>query len=79
MSSIVRFYEDLAPGLSVRIVADVRERIEGLRHFPRSGERMGVSGIHRVLSRRYRYKIAYRVTDEAIEIIGVFRFQNREI
>ena len=77
MNSIVRYYENIAPGLSTRIVADIRERIEGLRHFPRSGEWVKVADVHRVLSRRYRYKIAYRVTDRAIEIVGVFRFQNR--
>lgn len=77
MNSIVRYYEDIGPGLSVRIVADIRDRLERLRYFPKSGQRIEMAGIRRVLSRRYRFKIAYRVTGEAIEVVGVFRFQNR--
>jgi plasmid stabilization system protein ParE len=34
--AIIRYYEDIAPGLSARIVADVRARIAGLRYYPRS-------------------------------------------
>jgi plasmid stabilization system protein ParE len=79
MSSIVGYYENIAPDLSIRIVADIRDRIEGLRHFPKSGQRIGMADIHRVLSRRHRFKIAYRLTGEAIEIVGVFRFQDRDV
>jgi plasmid stabilization system protein ParE len=75
----IRHYEDIAPGLSARIVADVRARIAGLRYYPKSGRRIEVADLHQVLSRRYRFKIAYRVTDEEIEIVGIFRFQNRDI
>jgi plasmid stabilization system protein ParE len=67
-----------APGLSARIVEDVRTRIERLRHFPKSGKRIDVGDLRQVLSRRYRFKIAYQVTEEEIEIVGIFRFQNRE-
>ena len=79
MNSIISYYDDIAPGLSTRIVADIRDRIERVRHFPKSGENFGWTDIHRILSSRYRFKIAYRVTDDAIEVVGIFRYQNREI
>jgi plasmid stabilization system protein ParE len=79
MNSIISYYEDITPGLSTRMVADIRDRLERVRHFPRIGESLGWAGIHRVLSSRYRFKIAYRVTDEAIQVVGIFRYQNREI
>ena len=78
MNSIISYYEDIAPGLSARIVADIRDRLERLRSFPTSGQRIGMAGLRRALSLRYRFKIAYRVTGEAIEVVGVFRFQNLE-
>jgi plasmid stabilization system protein ParE len=79
MRSIIRYYEDIAPGLSARIVEDVRARIERLRHFPKSGRRIAIGDLHQVLSPRYRFKIAYRVMDDEIDIVGIFRLQNREV
>ena len=76
--SIADYYGTIDPEVADRILADIESTIAELEDFPHRGRRIAGRELHRILSRRYRFKIAYRVTEETIEIIGIFRFQNRE-
>jgi len=48
-----------------------------LQEHPYIGQPLARRGLRGKLTRRYRYKIVYRVTRDAIEVGGIFRFRNR--
>ncbi|KRA80682.1 type II toxin-antitoxin system RelE/ParE family toxin [Altererythrobacter sp. Root672] len=78
LNAIEAFYLEQAPHAIHHVLADIRAAIGILAHFPRVGKRIGQRGLRRILTRRYRYMIAYRAERNEIEIIGIFRFQDRE-
>ena len=78
LQSIADYYGAIDPEVADRILADVRSAIAKLDHFPHRGQAVRGGPLRRILSRRYRFKIAYRVRQDVIEIVGVFRFQDRQ-
>jgi plasmid stabilization system protein ParE len=78
LQSIADYYGAIDPEVADRILDDIRSAIAKLSHFPHRGRAVKDGPLRRVLSRRYRYKIAYRVRRDFIEIVGVFRFQDRQ-
>ena len=77
LESVARYFDAIDPAVTPRIIADVESSIARLRDFPSSGEAIPSTGLRRILSRRYRFTISYFVAADQVEIVGVFRFQNR--
>jgi plasmid stabilization system protein ParE len=77
LQAIIRWYDEIAPASTHRIVADIERSIERLKDFPHSGPATGQRDIRRIVTLRYHFKIAYRIEPERIVVIGVFRHQNR--
>jgi len=59
-----------------RFFEDIHSSIEILKQFPETG-RLLDNGRRRFISAKYRFAISHRVYDDRIEIVGVYRFQNR--
>ena len=79
MEAIAHYFGAIDPDITSRIVADIERAIERLRDFPLSGEAIRGTVLRRVTTRRYRFAISYFPTTGRVEIVGVFRFQNRRI
>jgi len=77
LEEIERYYLRDAPEVLPKVLHDIRALLNRLQDFPRSGRPVGGRGIRRALTVRYRYIVSYRVTPDAIEIVGIFRYQNR--
>ena len=77
LDTIADYFESLDSDVALRVGADIAGAIGLLQENPFSGKAVGRNGLRRKLSRRYRFKIAYRVRRDTIEILGIYRFQNR--
>ena len=73
----IAWYEQVAPDSVQRILGDIYRSIDFLIDSPRLGMPIEGTPFHRIVSRRYRFKIAYQVKGETIFIVGIYRFQNR--
>jgi plasmid stabilization system protein ParE len=77
LNAIAEYFENLDADVAIRVRADIKRAIGLLQENPFSGRAVGRSGLRRKLTHRYRFKIAYRVRRDVIEILGIYRFQNR--
>lgn len=77
LDKIIQWYDKQAPESTQRIVDDIERAIRRLQQFPHSGPTVGLQDLRRIVTLRYHFKIAYRAMHNSIEIIGIFRFQDR--
>jgi len=76
LEAIASYFDAIDPDITARIVAD-ESSLKRLKDFPLSGEEVRGTDLRRILSKRYRFIISYFVAPAQVEIVGVFRFQNR--
>ena len=77
LRAIADYYADIDRDVASRVRADIESAIELLRENPYSAQAVGGRGLRRKLTRRYRFKIAYRIRRDTIEVLGIYRYQNR--
>lgn len=77
LEAIASYFDAIDPDITARIVTDIESSLERLKDFPMSGEAIHGTDLRRILSKRYRFIVSYFVAPTQIEIVGVFRFQNR--
>jgi plasmid stabilization system protein ParE len=77
--AIQAWYEEQAPGSVERILADIYRSIERIREHPQSAETVHGRSYRRVVTRKYHFKVVYLVKPNQIDILGIYRYQNREI
>ncbi len=78
LRDVVEWYEQTAPEVIGAILADIYRAIDQLIDFPLSGPKVPGQAIRRIVTRKYRFKIAYHITDRTIAIVGIYRYQNRD-
>jgi plasmid stabilization system protein ParE len=78
LRAIVSYYEEIAPEALGNILADIHRSIDQLIDHPRSGMRVEGRTFRRIVTLKYRFKIAYETDGDRIVILGIFRYQNRE-
>ena len=78
LNAIKTWYDEVAPDVVPRILADIFRSIDQLARYPRSGMRVAERPLRRIVTRRYHFKIAYEVSADQVVILGVFRFQDRQ-
>jgi plasmid stabilization system protein ParE len=78
LNSIIGYYHEIAPESLPNILNDIQRSIELVRRFPHLGTPLSDRSLRRLMTRKYHFKIAYQPTHEAILVIGIFRYQNRE-
>jgi plasmid stabilization system protein ParE len=79
LQSIIAYYEDVAPDSVSNILSDIYRSIDQLVHFPRIGMQVEGRSYRRLVSLKYHFKIAYEVGIDLVIILGIFRYQDREI
>jgi plasmid stabilization system protein ParE len=77
LESLAAYFDVIDPDVTVRIVADIERPLDRVADFPSSGEAIPHTELRRIVSRRYRFTVSYFVAPDQVEIVGVFRFQNR--
>jgi plasmid stabilization system protein ParE len=79
LNEIIGYFAAKAPGALAGIKADLEESFRLITEYPLIYPSVPGRPLRRHVSRKYRFKVTYRVYDDRIEIVGVFRFQNRDV
>ena len=79
LRGIIAYYEDIAPASVSNILSDIYRSIDQLVHFPHLGMQVDERSYRRIVTLKYHFKVAYEVGDDDILILGIFRYQDREI
>jgi plasmid stabilization system protein ParE len=76
---IVSYYNEAAPESVNNILSDIYRSIEQLVHFPHSGMQVPDRPFRRIVTLKYHFKIAYEVNKGNVVVLGIFRYQDREV
>jgi plasmid stabilization system protein ParE len=79
LRAIADYYGGIDPDVADRMLADIERAIGYLREFPHLAQAVHGRPLRGKLTRRYRFKVIYSINGDAIEIVGIFRFQNRDV
>ncbi len=79
LRDIIAYYEDVAPESLANILSDIYRAVDQLVHFPNIGMQVKERGYRRIVTLKYHFKVAYEVSEDRIVILGIFRYQDREV
>ena len=72
------WYGEVAPDSIERILADIYHSIDRVREHPLSAEQVRGRSYRRIVTNRYSFKVVSLVKRRRIDILGVYRYQNRK-
>lgn len=75
LGDIADYVRERNPPAATRVRAVIIESLRDLLLFPRIGRRQTVEGVRKIVTRRYRYLIYYRI-EEATEEVVVLTIQH---
>ncbi len=76
LADIHNYYAAISEQINDRVFADIYSAIETLELFPFAGRELP-DGRRRLVSIKYRFVISHKSYDDTVEIVGVYRRQNR--
>ena len=76
LKDIMNYYTEISSRTSSRVYEDIYGAIETLQMFPMAGHQLP-DGRRRFVSSKYRFVISHKTYEDRIEIVGVYRRQNR--
>lgn len=79
LRTTIEYYEELAPDAVSNILDDIFRSIDRLVHFPHLGMQVEARSYRRIVTLKYHFKVAYEVREDRVIILGIFRYQDREI
>lgn len=78
LRAVLAHYQDVASEALPAITEDIFRAIDLLSDFPALGTKVAGREFRRIITRRYHFKIAYLDERDAVTVLGIFRFQDRE-
>lgn len=79
LRSIIEYYQSVAPESVEKILADIRRSIDQLARYPRSGIAVPDRPFRRIVTIKYHFKLVHMVSDDRLVILGIFRYQDRDV
>ena len=79
LRGIISYYEDVAPSSINNILDDLYRSINLLVQFPYIGAAVPGRHFRRIITVKYHFKMAYEVDENKVIILGIFRYQDREV
>lgn len=79
LRDIIAYYDDVAPDALPRILSDIYRSVDQLVRFPHLGMLVEDRHYRRIVTLKYHFKVAYEAGDDRIVILGIFRYQDREV
>ena len=79
LRKIFDYFDEVAPEALTNVRVDIRRSLNLLRRYPQIGMRVERKPYRRIVTRRYKFKIAYLDEDEVVTVVGIFRYQDREV
>ena len=74
---IVAYFERVAPEALPKITADIERGLDLIKEHPERPALVPGRTYRRYVTPRYHFKIAYRVGRMHIDVLGIYRYQNR--
>ncbi len=74
---IIAYFLRVAPEAVPSIAADIDRSLGLIEENPERHPIVAGTSYRRLVTRRYKFKIAYRVGRDVVEIVGIYRFENR--
>ena len=72
------YFSKFSDDAASHVLFDIERAIGLLRRYPMAGQQVSGRTFRRIVTRQYRFKIAYTYADGMLTILGVHRYQNRE-
>lgn len=76
LSAINTYYSDISKQTAETVYQDILSALEVLQLFPQSGSPF-IDGTRKFVSSKHRFSIVYIYDDPALNIVAVYRHQNR--
>jgi plasmid stabilization system protein ParE len=76
LADIRTYYSNISEQVYNRVISDISASIEILKQSPEAGF-VYKTGRRRIVSQKYKFVVTYRYVSEYVEIVGIYRFQNR--
>jgi len=77
--AIISYFSDYSPQAAQNILDDIYRSIDQLAFFPNLGQQVDGEDFRRIATLKYHFTIGYEVTAASVNIVGIFRHQDREI
>ena len=71
------WFSEVAPNSVERILADIYRSIDLVRENPELAQAVPGHNYRRIVTRKYRFKVASMIKRGRIDILGIYRFQDR--
>ncbi len=78
MNAIIDYFQDVAPEIQPKIIADIQRAFDIVQRYPKIGMMIDGYPLRRIVTRKYRFKIAYQAGTDTIVVFGIFRHQDRQ-
>lgn len=78
LEQILAHFGEVAPEALPNIQADIHHALSRLVEFPHLGAPVEGRPFRRLVTLRYRFKIAYLIEGDLLTVLGIFRYQDRE-
>ncbi len=72
LNQIANYILERNPKAASRVVADIRQAVERLRHFPQLGRADEIGNVRVLQVARRNYLLPYKIVDGDVQILGVF-------
>ena len=79
LQDIAAYFKRVAPESVANILNDIYRSINQLVHYPHLGMQVFDRPYRRIVTIKYHFKVAYEIDADKIVILGIFRYQDREI
>ncbi|WP_430417728.1 type II toxin-antitoxin system RelE/ParE family toxin [Parasphingorhabdus sp.] len=77
--AIISYFSDYSSQSVQNILDDIYRSIDQLTFFPNLGQPIEGQNYRRLVTLKYHFVICYEVTVESVNIVGIFRFQDRDV
>ena len=77
LKEIEIYYNEISTRTNLRVFSDIYGAIHTLQLFPKAGRKLP-DGRRRYVSSQFRFVISHKTYKDRIEIVGVYRHQNRK-
>lgn len=77
--AIINYFSEYSPQTAQNILDDIYRSIDQLAVFPNLGQQVDGEDFRRIVTLKYHFTIGYAVATDSVNIVGIFRHQDREI
>ena len=78
LETIIAHFSATTPELLANVLEDIEQALDRICEFPNAYPRQPGRPYRIHVTRKYRFRVVYLVFEDRVEVLGVFRFRNRQ-